>query len=1052
MLDRLIAFSVHRPALAVIAGLFSMLAAYYAANLLPIDTLPDVTNVQVQINTPVRALAPETIETIITFPIESAMGAVPHVTEIRSQTRYGLSQVTVVFEDDTDIYFARQLLTEALRTVSLPEEVRPELGPITSGLGEVFFYTLDFREPATEPDARLAQLMQLRTIQEWDIKRRLLTVPGVVEVDTIGGHPEAYYIEPIPEVMARYGVHFHEIVDAIEENNRSVGGGYVQQTADQFLIHGDGLVESLAELRGLAVKVLPDYSVVRLGELARLGPGRELRTGAAVADGRETVLGTAVMLSGENSRVVARNVAARLQEIAASLPEDIVVKTRYDRADLVEGTIATVRQNLALGAMLVIVVLFLLTGNLRAALITTLVIPLSFALTLIAMYFMDVSANLMSLGALDFGVIIDGAVIVVDSCHAAVERRRRDLGRRLSRPEIRQTVADATVAIRRAAGFGQLIIIVVFVPVFALSGVEGRMFRPMAATFCFALVGAFVIAFSIVPALAGSLLSDNVGQGFGVAFMRGLSALYRLGLVAALRFRRSVLITAAVVLVAGTISYGRLGAEFIPQLYEGAAAFQFIRPISISMDQSIELERKAQEILLEFEEVEQVFGRIGTAEVATHPMGVNLGDTYVMLRDRDRWPEVDGRRRTPEELISAMQRALESRLPGQRLLASQPIQHRFNELLEGTRADVSMRIYGEDLDTLQHLSEEAAALLESVPGAGEVEPEVRGKTPMLVITPRDERLVEMGLSRRELLDAIDIGLGGHPAGYLYHGDRRFPLFVRLGPRHRNNLAAIRQLPVGIAESVTAPVSELADLRFGETFEMIKRDSFQRRSAVLLNPRGRDTASVVEDARRLIEARLDLPDGYHVEWGGNFENLEQARERLLIIAPLVLLIVSLMIYTAFRSWLRTVLVLVVVPFALVGGVLNLSFFGLPFSVSAAIGFIALSGIAVLNGVVLMSHYAELDRAGGDRLENTIQGASDRLRPVLMTALTDIFGFFPMMLATGLGAEVQRPIAAVVVGGIGTSTLSVLVLLPLLQHWLTPRFRQLEEERAPGQRAV
>ncbi|MCB1308087.1 MAG: efflux RND transporter permease subunit, partial [Leptospiraceae bacterium] len=596
--------------------------------------------------------------------------------------------------------------------------------------------------------------------------------------------------------------------------------------------------------------------------------------------------------------------------------------------------------------------------------------------------------------------------------------------------------------------FGQLIILIVFVPILALTGIEGKMFRPMAATFCFALIAAFLLAFSVIPALAGLLLIGKPqppnSQRFNL--MSTLQQAYAATLKLALRFQRIVLTLAIILLVTGAMLYARLGGEFIPRLYEGAAAFQFVRPLSISMDASIALEKKSQQLLLEFPEVDRVFARIGTAEIATDAMGVNLADTYIMFRPRSEWPAIDGARRTPSELIAALRSHLEAHIPGQRILVSQPIQLRFNELLEGARADVNLKIFGEDLDVLQALTRDATRIISAIPGAGEVEPELRGKVPMLVVTPRDAVLREMGLSRAELLDTIEIGMGGKQVGFLYRGLKRFPIYVRLSTERRGDLEKLRRLPVGVEENFTVPLERLATIEFRETYEMIKRDSFRRRGAVLINPRGRDTESLVNAARERIESELDVPPDYYLEWGGNFKNLEQARLTLASLVVLAFLIVLGMIYSVFQDWRRTGLVLLGVPFALVGGVLSLQLYSIPFSVSAGVGFIALFGISILNGIVLMSHYGDMKSAGLAGRELAIQGGIHRLRPVLMTALTDALGFLPMMTATGLGAGVQRPLATVVVGGVMTSTFVILILLPVL-HCMFERYLYTDQRNDP-----
>ncbi len=1036
-IDRLIQFSVNNPPFILVGVLCVVLAGVAAFRSIPIDAVPDITNVQVQINTAVPALAPETAEMNITYPIENVMRSIPKVSGVRSVTRYGLSQVTVDFEEGANLYLSRQLVSEQLQSVQLPDGVQPRLGPISTGLGEIFHYVVEAREIEASPEKRIVQLMRLRTLQEWDVKPRLLQVKGVAEINTIGGFPEQYYIQPDPAKLARYGVHIDELSTALRESNKNTGGGYVQQSAEQFIVQGDGVFRSIGQIRDITVEVLPDLSVITVGDLADVQLDRELRTGAAVVNGREAVLGTVFMLLGANSRTVAADTAAQIKEIKRTLPEWATIKVVYDRSELVDATVATVRENLTFGAILVIFVLFLLTGNLRAALITAFVIPLSMLATLFLMDSQGYSANLMSLGALDFGIIIDGAVIVIDNCIHRLGDRARTEGRDLDRSEIRATVTAATIEIRNAAGFGQLIIVIVFLPILTLTGVEGKMFRPMATAFIFALFSAFVISFTVVPGLAGALLSGKL-QTKPHFIMGLLESLYSRALSMLLRLRWIVLSVALVLLTAGGVVAGGLGSEFIPRLYEGSMAIQFIRPVTIGIDRSIELDRLSQNLIREFPEVRDVFSRIGTAEIATDPMGVNTADTFVMLKPTTQWPTAaSGARRTPEELQAAIAEKLKAEIPGQRILLSQPIQLRFNELMEGTRADVSLKIFGDDLDQLQSVSTEIAGIIQGVPGAGDVEAELRGKSPVLNITPDARQLMRYGISARELLDTVQMALGGEEVGFMYRGVRRFPLMLRLSENRRRSLETIRNLPVGAQDTLTVPLHQLAKIEFIESYDTIKRESSRRRTAVLINPRGRDTAGVVEDARLAIEERVQLPDGVFLEWGGNFENLEEARSRLMVVAPLSLAIVAFMIYSAFRSGSQTLLIFALIPFALVGGLLNLAFAGLPFSISAGVGLIALSGIAVLNGVVLVSFYNELRKQNLQGVELIQQGASLRLRAVLMTAFTDILGFLPMMLASGMGAEVQRPLATVVVGGIFTATIATLVLLPIVYYMLHGR---------------
>ncbi len=838
--------------------------------------------------------------------------------------------------------------------------------------------------------------------------------------------------------MSRFGIDLDDVVNAVESNNRSTGGGYVQQTAEQLLIQAPGLLTSVDEIRSIVVKTLPNLRVIQLGDIADVNLGRELRTGAALVNGKESIIGTVLMLLGENSRTVSLRVDDKINEIKSSLPEWVELKTIYNRSELVNNTLGTVEHNLLFGALLVVVILLLLIGNVRVAIITAMTIPLALLTTFIGMKLFKVSGNLMSLGALDFGIIIDGAVIVMDNCVRYVARRGKELGRPLTRAEVADSVEKATIEIRSAAGFGQLIIVIVFLPLFGLTGVEGKMFVPMAATFCFALIAAFVFSFTVIPALAAAFLPGKLSAE-DTRIMRWLNRAYQPLLNFSLRARTAVIVGGIGAIVVGVIGFLNLGANFLPQLDEGSIAVQFVRPSNISLDQSVELQKVSEELLLTFPEVSLVLSRIGTAEVATDPMGPNISDTYVMLNPKDKWPEVDGSQRTKAELIEALKAKLEALIPGQSLIFSQPIQLRFNELLEGVRSDVGLKIYGEDLEIISNAAARAAEIIQKVAGAGDVELESKGKSPVMRIVPKSAELRKLGTQKESILSTVETALGGKNAGSLYEGVRQFPIIVRLNEEDRGDIEAVGRVPVGIVEDFTLPLKDVADIHFEETITDIRRESAKKRTAVLVNVRGRDTASFIEEAKQKIEAELKLPAGYYMEWGGSFKNLEQARERLMILVPLALALVLLMIFLAFRSLLQTAMIAVCIPMALVGGVLGLILNGLDFSISAAVGFIALSGIAVLNGVVLVSYFNKL-KLEGDSGDGLIRhGTMMRLRPVLMTAAGAAFGFLPMMVSTGSGAEVQRPLAAVVVGGIISSTLLTLVVIPVVYRLLEKRMK-------------
>lgn len=1040
MMNKIIYFSVYNRGLVLLFTAALAVAGLFAFQSLPIDAVPDITNNQVQINTVIEGLAPEEIERTITYPVESSMRGLAGVEQVRSITRFGLSQVTVVFKDGVDIYRARQVVSERLQGVlpDIPKGANAKLGPISTGLGEIYQYTLDVKNPSSDPDERLKQLMEVKSVQEWFIKPRLLTVEGVAEINTTGGFERQYHIQPDVTKMASYGIHFEEIVHALEKANKNVGGGYISQTAEQFLVQGVGLFTTPADIARVPVKQLDSFRIIRVGDIAKVGLGKELRTGAATINGRETVLGTVMMLLGENSRTVSLRAKDKIEEIKKTLPESMVLTTVYNRSDLVNATLGTVEHNLAMGAGLVIIILFLLIGNVRAALITAVTIPLSLLATFLLMKPLGISGNLMSLGALDFGIIVDGVVILIDNCVRAIHERVKKEGRKLSRDEMNETIYKASVEIRKAAGFGQLIVVVVFIPVFALTGVEGKMFRPMAATFALAVLAALVLSFVTAPALASLFLSSSATDR-EPKLMIWIRNLYKPILELTFRFRTATIaISVLTVILGGFLFVGR-GAEFLPQLSEGSYAFHMIRPVNISLDQSIEFQLKAERIIKDFPEVEKVFSRIGTSEVATDPMGVNISDTYIMLKDRSLWPKKGQGVHTYESLVKDIISRLEREIPGQNYLASQPIQMRFNELLEGTRADVSVKVFGPDLQINMDLAKKIQSVVSNVQGAGDVEVDLAGTSPVLRIAPKEQMLTRAGASISDVLDTISIALGGQEAGFLYQGDRKYPIVVRLNESQRSDLETIRALPVGIGSNTTVPLSTLADSKFSETFGSINREDSNRRSAVLINLRGRDTESFVEEARVTVEKAVPLPQGYYVQWGGNFKNLQEARSRMFVLTPIALLIVLAMIYAAFGSLGQTALIFLCVPFALVGGVISLILNGLPFSISAGVGFIALSGIAVLNGVVLVNYFNQLKAEGKSGKDLVISGTLIRLRPVLMTALVAIFGFVPMMLSSGVGAEVQRPLASVVIGGIISSTILTLIVLPTLYSIFENRFK-------------
>lgn len=1039
MINKAIHFSVNNRIIVLIFTAFFIVAGWSAYKSLTIDAMPDITNVQVAVNTMVDGLAPEETERYITTPIESAMNGIAGVTHVRSLTKFGLSQVTVNFEDGTDIYKARQQVSERLQSVlsDLPPGTKPQLGPITTGLGEIYFYTLE-AEKIESGEARIKQLMELRSLQQWVIKPKLMTVRGVASVDTTGGYEKQYHIQPDPKKMSRYGIGFDDIREALANTNKNVGGGYIQQGEKQFLVQGVGIFESMKDISRVPVKTLESFKTVSIGDIAQVKLGSPLRVGAALVEGEESILGMVYLLAGDNSRRVALSVDQKVEEIKKVLPEGIKIETLYNRSELVNATINTVMHNLAIGAMLVIVILMLLVGNFRASMITAFMIPLSLLFTFLMMNWKGMSGNLMSLGALDFGIIVDGAVIVIDNCVRQIHDRTKELSRSLTQKELKETVVNATIETRKAAGFGQLIILAVFIPIFALTGIEGKMFHPMAAAFCFAIVGALIFSFTLVPALASMLLTGHVTEK-EPWLMRMMSRFYEPTLKLAIRRKMVTVVIAVVAIVSGGFLFSRIGSEFMPQLNEGSIVIMFNRDVNIAIDQAVKMQSETEKLIKTFPEVKKVFSRIGTAEVATDPMGIYLTDTFIMLSDRKDWPTVDGQQRTKDELAEAIVTMVNEKIPDQDPVLTQPIQMRFNELLEGTRADVSLKVFSDDLKQLLDISGKAEELLKGLPGSGDVEAEMSDTSPILKITPKKSVLSQYGLSSGAVLDVVSTAIGGEEVGFLFEGVRRYPIMIRLSDTDRSNLETLKNLPVEIAPNMVSAIQNVADLEMTDGFGSIIRENSKRRAAILINPRGRDTQSFVEEAKLTLSKNIQLPDGTYFEWGGNFKNLEKARNRLALLTPIVLLLVFMMIFVVFKNLFHTALIFSGIPLALVGGVLALLINGLPFSISAGIGFIALSGIALLNGVVLVSYFTQLKDEGMSGLNLVIKGSTLRLRPVLMTALVEIFGFLPMTISHGVGAEVQKPLATVVIGGIVSSTILTLIVLPTLYHMFEKRMK-------------
>ena len=1040
MLEWLIDFSLRKRGLIVCSALILLGVGLWSATRLGVDAVPDITNPQIQINTEVAALAPEEIETLVTVPVEMEMAGLPDMTELRSLSKFGLSQITMTFKDDVDIYRLRQLVTERLNRARdrLPPSVTPALAPISTGLGEIVYYTLRYKPGApAAPADRAEQLRQLRLLHDYTLKPLLRSTPGLAEVNAIGGYEKQIVIAPDPTKLAQAGVSFEQIVEVVRNSTDNAGGGVLEMGGEAVVVRADTRAKTAADLGGLPVKFAGAAQPLLIRDLAEVTIGSAVRTGASTEDGEETVTGAAIMLAGENARLVAQAVVEKLKHIQEKLPQGIEIRVVYDRSDLVNATIHTVEKNLFEGAVLVAVILFGFLGNWRAALIVSLAIPLSFLFMLTGMVETKITANLMSLGAIDFGLIVDGAIVMVENILRHIAEKQHALGRKLTPAERLTEVRLSAREVARPMFFGVLIITLVYVPILALTGIEGKMFRPMAVAVMFALVGALVLALTLMPALCSWFLRGNISEKDNL-IVRGAKALYTPLLEWALRMRWLVVAAALALFAVSGWIFTKLGAEFIPQLDEGSMSIQMIRGNSVALGDSVELQKASEKLLMEkFPEVSHIFSRIGTAEIATDPMGPNVSDTYLFFTPLDKWREVDGRRITKPELIELMRQELVAAAPGQTYLFTQPIQMRFNEIMAGARADLSLKIYGDDYAELERLATEARDLLRGVPGGGDVEFEALGRVPMLEITPKREALQRLNLHADEINAVVGTALGGEEAGALIDGSKRYDVVVRLPEAERMNLAGLRQLPVIGGEGAHVPLERVADIAVADRVGTINREDTQRRVAILINVRGRDTESFVLEAQAKLNAQVKFPPGYFFEFGGQFENLQAARARLMIVVPAALLLIFGLIYASFGSARQATLIFLCVPLAATGGVVALWARGMPFTISAAVGFIALSGIAVLNGIMLISFINQLRTEGRDVRKAVIEGTLTRLRPKLMTALVASLGFVPMALSNGAGAEVQRPLATVVIGGVITSTFLTLILLPVLYDWMERR---------------
>jgi cobalt-zinc-cadmium resistance protein CzcA len=1042
MLNRVIDASVRGRWLVLLLVL--LLAGFGVRELmrLPIDAVPDITNRQVQINTIAPALGPEEVERQVTFPLETALAGLPGLTETRSLSRHGFSQITAVFTDATDIYFARNLVNERLQSArqELPEGLSPTTGPVVTGLGEVYIWTVEFTPEITKDGAiyvtpegerlttALDKATYLRTVQDWIIAPQLRSVKGVAGVDVLGGYVKEYGVHPDPSKLAAYGVGLVQLVDALEHANRIAGAGYVSRAGEAYVVRADARLRNMDELAQTPV-LTRNGQIVRVQDVATVEAGRAPRLGSASSDGREVVIGTALMLQGENSREVAQRVGARLEQMGPSLPDGIVVRAALDRTDLVEATIQTVEHNLMLGALLVIAILFLALGNIRAAIITAMVIPLSFLFAASAMNQFHISANLMSLGALDFGLIVDGAVVVIENTLRRLAQKRGELQRDLSAIERLGAAASATREMARPAAFGQAIILLVYAPLLAFEGVEGKMFAPMAATVMLALLGAFILSFTFVPAMAALLVREPKGHG-ETRSERVARRAYEPLLSWAVTRPVTIAASAGVALVAGVLAFVALGREFAPTLDEGDVLVQALRIPSTSLEQSQEMQFRVENTLKAMPEVDLVFTRTGTAEIASDPMPPSISDTFVILKPRDAWPD----RSLPKaELVERMEQEL-GKLLGNNYEYTQPIQMRFNELIAGVRSDVAVKVYGDDFDDMLASAEKAAAVLRSIPGSADVRVEqVSGQPTITAVVDRTAAAAQ-GVHASDAADALAIALGGREAGMVLEGDRRFDVVVRLADELRNDPAVMQQLPVAQEEDeaggTTIPLASVARFVTEEGPNQISRENGKRRIVVQANVRGRDLGSFVAEAQARVAAEVEPPPGGWLDWGGQFENLERASARLALIVPLVFLLIGVLLFLALGSISEAALVFAGVPLALVGGALALLARGMPFSISAAVGFIAVSGVATLNGLVLMQAIKQRLAEGAPPELAAVEGAVSRLRAVLTTALVAVLGFIPMAVAFGPGAEVQKPLATVVIGGLTTATLLTLIVLPVL----------------------
>lgn len=1057
MIEKILKFSIRNRYLIVLLTIICAGYGVYSLKHLPIDAVPDITNNQVQINSTAPGLSPYEVEKQVTFVIENSLMGMPGLQNMRSLSRNGFSQVTAIFDDHVNVYFARQQIGERLHEASelLPPNVEPSMGPISTGLGEIYMWTVEYEHPEGKgvfpnkgepgwqgkgiyktPEGEILQgetalSSYLRTVQDWIIRPQLKGIQGLAEVDSIGGYEKQYHIEPRINALISYGLTFHDLIHALENNNVSIGAGYIENQSESYLVKADGRIESPEEIGDIIVAShngIPIY----MKDVADVNIGKELRTGSATENGQEVVIGTAMMLIGSNSRTVSLAVDAKIQEINKTLPPDIKAKTILDRTKLVDATINTVAKNLGEGALLVILILFLMLGNMRAAFITALIIPLSMLITAIGMSQTKISGNLMSLGALDFGLIVDGAIIITENCLRRLAEKQKSLNRILSLPERLEEITISAKEMIQPSVFGQAIILTVYIPLLTFTGIEGKMFEPMALTVIYALIAAFVLSLTFTPAMIAIFVSNRIQEKENF-IIKGVKAVYNPLLKFSLSMPKTILIVSILFVVGSFALFDKLGQEFVPTLDEQDLALHAVRIPSTSLTQSTEMQREVEKTLKTFPQVEFVFSKTGTAEMASDPMPPNVSDTFVMLKPRNEWPNPD---LSKNELIEEIEAKLQT-LPGNNYEFTQPIEMRFNELIAGVRSDVAVKLYGDDFDQMQFTANQIGSALSKIHGTADLKVSQTDGLPTLEINLKRQIIKRLGINVRDILDVISIAIGGGNAGFLLDGDRRYDLIVRLPENVRQNLETLGDLPIPY-RSQSIPLKELASIELVEGLNEITRENGKRIVIVETNVRGIDLGNYVEKAKEQIRSHVKIPPGYWIEWGGQFENLISARNHLFIVVPLCFLLIFVLLFSAFHSLSKALLVFSGVPMALTGGIIALWLREIPFSISAAVGFIALSGIAVLNGLVMITYISQLFERGDPIEDAIVEGSLTRLRPVLMTALVASLGFVPMALATGTGAEVQKPLATVVIGGLISSTLLTLLVLPVLcKLFLSPK---------------